>query len=194
MDSLQGSSISLSPLEAQLRECFGRVVYSTKTHEKAADRCLRLLARLKTTQIVLSAITTGGLLTAVLGEPSTSRAASVISTIVATALLALNMYSKSSNPGQLAQEHRDTAVRLWAIRESYLSLLTDLRSTTVRADQIAKKRDQLQVRLAAVYRGAPRTTSAAYGDAGTALKDREELTFSDKEIDAFLPSPLRRAT
>jgi hypothetical protein len=32
----------------------------------------------------------------------------------------------------------------------------------------------------------------AYGKAQTALKENEELTFSDGEIDAFLPAPLRR--
>lgn len=28
-----------NPLEDQIRECFGRVVYTHKTHEKMGDRC-----------------------------------------------------------------------------------------------------------------------------------------------------------
>ena len=44
-------------LEGQLRECFGRVVYSHKTHEKCADMLLSRLARIKLWQIILSAIT-----------------------------------------------------------------------------------------------------------------------------------------
>ena len=47
-------------LEGQLRECFGRVVYAHKTHEKAADILLTRLSRIKFSQIVLSALTTGG--------------------------------------------------------------------------------------------------------------------------------------
>src|SRR5690606_35598909 len=43
-------------LEAQMRECFGRVVYSTKTHEKCADLCMGRLQWVKIAQIVLSAI------------------------------------------------------------------------------------------------------------------------------------------
>lgn len=62
-------------LEAQVRECFGRVVYSTKTHEKCADLCMGRLQWIKIAQIVLSAITTGGLVTAVLGEPKVAQVA-----------------------------------------------------------------------------------------------------------------------
>ena len=35
----------LSILEGQLRECYGRTVYSHKTHEKCADILLARLAR-----------------------------------------------------------------------------------------------------------------------------------------------------
>lgn len=47
-------------LEGQLRECFGRVVYSHKTHEKCADILVKHLSRIKLGQIILSAITTTG--------------------------------------------------------------------------------------------------------------------------------------
>ena len=50
----------------------------------------------------------------------------------------------------------------------------------------------LQVKLSKTYKGSPRTFYAAYAKAQTALKQNEELTFSDAEIDAFLPVPLRK--
>lgn len=40
-----------SPLEDQIRECFGRVVYTHKAHEKMADRCSATLQRYKLCQI-----------------------------------------------------------------------------------------------------------------------------------------------
>ena len=43
------------------------------------------------------------------------------------------------------------------------------------------------------YHAAPHTTGQAYSAAQDALKNQEELTFSDAEIDAFLPGPLKRA-
>jgi hypothetical protein len=50
----------------------------------------------------------------------------------------------------------------------------------------------LQNKLTKTYKGSPRTFSKAYKDAQKALKVNEELTFTDKEIDAFLPFPLRK--
>ena len=59
---INDSSESIQILEGQLRECFGRVVYSHKTHEKCADILLKRLSRmLKLWQIgVVCAMTAGG--------------------------------------------------------------------------------------------------------------------------------------
>jgi hypothetical protein len=45
-----------------------------------------------------------------------------------------------------------------------------------------------------IYQNAPRTNSQAYGEAQKALKIQEEMTFSDEEIDQFLPTTLRKKT
>ncbi|WP_158936994.1 SLATT domain-containing protein [Burkholderia sp. S171] len=179
-------------LEAQLRECFGRVVYATKTHEKCADRCMTKLGRIKFWQIVLSALTTSGLIAAIFGGDKLSYPAVVTAAVVSMALLALNTYTKDSDPGQQAGKHKKTASELWNVRESYLSVLTDLHDRNMDAKTAREKRDELQGRLASIYENAPRTSSKAYADASVGLKEREELTFSDAEIDAFLPRTLRR--
>lgn len=182
-----------SALEAQIRECFGRVVYSTKTHEKCADLCMERLQWIKVAQIVLSAITTGGLLTALLGKPDVSYAATVVSALVSTLLLVLTAYMKDVDPGQQAEKHKKTASELWDIRESYLSMLSDLHDGNLDIAAIREKRDELHARLANVYSSAPRTNAKAYGIASHGLKAQEEMTFSDEEIDKFLPAALRRS-
>ena len=63
----EDSPESRNILEGQLRECFGRVVYAHKTHEKAADILEQRLARMKFSQLALSAATTAGLVAAVSG-------------------------------------------------------------------------------------------------------------------------------
>ena len=55
-------------LEAQLRECFGRVTYSHKTHEKCADILLSSNACIKLWQMILSAVTTGTFLATVIWD------------------------------------------------------------------------------------------------------------------------------
>lgn len=193
----QGSPIEgasgLSVIEAQVRECFGRVVYSHKAHEKASDSCLAQLRHVKLAQITLSAVTTGGLIVAVFGDPGTSKLAAIVSAFLSTALLALNTYTKDVDPGRSAERHKETAAKLWDVRESYLSLLTDIRAAATGLQDICGRRDKLQQVLGAIYEAAPRTTPNSYSEATVALKDREELTFSDEEIDKFLPGPLRQS-
>src|SRR5713226_7129168 len=58
---------SRSILEGQLRESYGRVVYSHKTHEKCADILLTRWGRIKFLQIALSALTTAGFVGTVFG-------------------------------------------------------------------------------------------------------------------------------
>lgn len=179
---------TLSAIEGQLRECYGRAVYSHKTHEKCADILLTRLARIKLLQIVLSAITTGSFLTTILGS---GKEAAVIGVVVSTALLVLNAYAKNYDLGELAQKHKQAANDIWLIREQYLSLLTDLAVSSKGDEEVRAERDRLVVALHAVYAGSPSTTYAAYRRAQESLKYNEEMTFSDEEIDAFLPKQLR---
>jgi len=176
-------------LEAQLRECFGRVAYSHKTHEKCADIFHSRLGILKLIQILLAAVTTGGLIVTLFGEGNLS---TVLAAISATLLLAINTYTKEHDLGELSAKYSNTAGDLWDIRESYLSLLTDLRCADCDLNMIRNKRDELQGTLKNVYQAAPRTISKGYKFAQSALKVDEELTFSDEEIDNMLPGFLRK--
>lgn len=176
-------------LESQIRECYGRVVYSHAVHEKCADIYLKRLNLIKKWQIILSAITTGTLLISLFNE---GKMGTIIGAILSTILLALNTYNQDYDLGDLAKKHSETAVKLWEIRESYLSLITDIAINSLSLDQIQTKRDALQNSLTSVYQNAPRTNEKAYMKAQKALKVDEQLTFSDKEIDNFLPSILRR--
>lgn len=178
-------------IEAQLRECFGRVVYSHKTHEKCADILLKRLGTIKLWQIILSALTTGGFLSTFFGSGNVGAG---IGVVISTVLLVLNAYTKNYDLGELAQKHRSAAADLWMVREEYLSLLTDLRAGTRKQDDIVSGRDNLLKKLHAVYTGAPSTTFEAYKKAQEALKIAEDLTFSDEELDAFLPMSLKKNT
>lgn len=176
-------------LESQLRECFGRVAYSHKTHEKGVDILLRQLCGIKLWQVVLSAVTTAGLIWIWFGG---GRLGSILSALVSTVLLALNLYAQSMNLGEQAHKHRQTASNLWLIREKYLTLLTDVAMGEKPLEGLQTERDKILNELHAIYSNAPSTTSKAYMAAQKALRADEDLTFSDKEIDVMLPEDLRR--
>ena len=178
-------------IEGQVRECYGRVVYSHKTHEKCADILLERLGKIKLWQIVLSSITTAGFILAIFGGGPVG---AVIGVLVSTALLVLNAYTKNYDLGELAQKHRQAAADLWLIREKYLALVTDLRVGKEPLEKIMNRRDTLLEDLHGVYSEAPSMTCQAYKKAQEALQQYEEMTFSDTEIDALLPRELRKST
>lgn len=175
-------------LEDQLREIYGRVAYTHKTHEKMADRYVARYKRIKAGEIALSAVSSGSLIFAVFGDSPT---ATIIGAVLSTILLGLTLYFKEAMLGENAQKHTEIASKLWGAREALLSLLTDMHDGRD-AGAIRSERDKLNAALADVYRSAPRTDDDAYAAAQKALKQQEELFFSDNELDHLLPSNLRK--
>ena len=180
-------------LEGQLRECYGRVVYTHKTHEKHADDLIKQNSCIKWGQIILSAIIAGGVITMLFEFcPEYKKLAEFIVAIISTILLVLNSYTKDYDLGTIAQKHRQVAAEIWLIREKYLTLLTALRMKQLSVDEICSQRDKLLEDLHSIYSGAPSTNFEAYQKAQDALKNKEDMTFSDDEIDKFLPKELKR--
>ncbi len=92
-------------------------------------------------------LTTGGLVATIFGDPSVSKPSAIIAAILSAALFVISTYTKDTDYGKLAQQHKETASRLWSIRESYLSLLTDIRGNSITVDDVRLKRDELQKEL-----------------------------------------------
>lgn len=176
-------------LEDQIRECFGRVVWTHNTHEKCADILHTRNSRLKLAQIALSIVATSGILIAVLGD---NKATGLVAAVVSAINAGLSIYVKKHDLGTLAQKHADAATSIWNIRERYFSLLTDIRARLADPETIRALRDQLQSDLHKIYKGSPRTISPAYAGATKALKKMEEMTLSNEEIDRFLPMSLKK--
>lgn len=178
-------------LLAQVREAFGRVVYSHKTHEKQADLCFRKHRGQQAALVVFTAASTGTFLAALVGNLVSPQIASLVTSFIALVVTALTLATKSFKFGEESEAHRDIASRLWDVRESYLSLIADLMSGATPASEARARRDELQAATRAAYADAPRTTPKAYAKAQDGLKNNEELTFTSREIDLFLPKALR---
>ena len=104
----------------------------------------------------------------------------------------LDIYTLSYDIDKEINSHIDMINKLWDIRESYLSLLVDMKINSIEIKEIKSKRDKLQERLNKVYEAGPRTNSKAYKKASVALKINEDMTLHDEEIDLFLPDSLKR--
>ncbi|MDA0635958.1 SLATT domain-containing protein [Nonomuraea sp. CA-218870] len=170
-----------------IRESFGRVVYSHKTHEKAREIESARAERAKWINIVLVTLTSGTLLTSVITD---QRTLLYVSSVVSAAAFAFTIFQLSFNPEKTAEQHRAVAKELWYVREKYIHLLTDIQ-TDPRSVDIPRRRDELLEELKYIYRLAPDTSSKAYRAAQRALQINEDMTFSNEELNRFLPDALR---
>ena len=176
-------------LTAQIRECFARVVWTHKVHEKCADILNSYESGIKYLQILLSTLTSSGLIAVLVINKDCLKIATVM---ISALLTATTLIVKDFSPASTAQKHSQCAIALWNIRESYLTLLVMLKDNQVNIKEVENKRDELQKQQVEIFKSSPRTFRRGYNQASKALKLKEELTFSDKEIDLFLPLELRK--
>lgn len=175
-------------LESQIRESFGRVVYSQTCQEKKIQHLLKTNKNIELGKIILSGITAGSIITVIFTD---SILVNVLSALISTGTFILNTLFKENNYIEDAQLHRKAADMLWLIREEYVSLLVDFNILTDK--EIRSKRNELMERTADVYSNYPRTDKKSYKEAQRSLKVEEEQTFNEKEIDVMLPNSIRRS-
>lgn len=178
-------------LLAQVREAFGRVVYSNKTQEKQADICFTKHRWQQGALIALTAVSSGTFLVTVLGLLGNAVLTSFVTSSIALLVTWMSLGTKTFKFSEEADAHRGVASRLWDVRESYISLIADLMSGTVSDAGGRERRDALQQAARAAYADAPRTSTKAFERAQDGLKNNEEMTFTSHEIDLFLPEALR---
>ena len=170
-----------------IRESFGRVVYSHKTHEKACEISNSYAMLIKWVNIVLTAITATSIIGVIVTDQNILK---YITAAVSTITLMFTIFQLSFNPEKDAAQHQQAANELWYIRDRYINLLTDIQNNSLSDAQIINKRDELLDELKLIYRFAPPTNTTAYKRAQKALKIDEELTFTNEEINNFLPKEL----
>ena len=175
-------------LMTQLRESYGKLTYTYTAHNKMANRLDVERRCVENIKIVLSAVSTVGLV-GVLGV--NQFVLKLVTTIFSAALLALTLYYKDTNVIQVISEHRKAADELWNYREAYLSLMTDFDKYS--DDELSVRRDTLTSSGGKIYSTTPRTDQKSYRATPAALKEEEEQFFTSAEIDKMLPEHLRMA-
>ncbi len=174
-------------LESQIRLSYGKVIYSQTCHERIIKRLLSINSKIKIWQIILSSITTGSF---VLTAISNEKISGIVGSLLSMCLLLLNTFVKNFEIAENASKHQKASDALWDIKEKYISLLTDFEHLS--QEEIISKRDMLQKETSSIYKNAPRTDARSARDARKALKKLEDSAFTDKDIDAMLPSSIRR--
>lgn len=181
---------SIDLLLRQTKECYGRVYYLYKMHEEAANIChsrSQLIRSLEFALLILLCMyvyffvdLNGGILLGVL---------------LAMILIIYILRAREDAQIVLEQNHLNTAKNLWGLRESYLSLLTDLsmQERDMRLiRQFQKKRDLLELNFNAFHNSAPRVPWQALSKIREDLEITDEISLTEKEIDQLLPLQFKR--
>lgn len=183
----QNSQKHREGIKQQVKEAYGKVVYTYTANLKDANLKHSKSSVIKVAIIILSAVSTCGLLGIILQWAPIVLAA--VTACITLANVILSSYSKAANLDGQELLHINTANRLWKIREKYLSLLTDYDNLS--DEEVSKLRDELTDQTAEIYAVAPLTSSKAYKLAQDALKNNEEQFFSQEELNKILPEHLR---
>lgn len=182
----QNSQEYKNNLLKQVKEQYGRLVYTYTCHLKNANYIRNDNARFKWIQIALSAISTSGFIFTIVTDQVK---ASWISGICSILLLFVSGYLKDKDFSDEQKSHLDVASKLWIIREKYISLLTDF--STIDIQEIIRRRDDLVLETSKIYSSAPKTDDRSYRAAQKALKEKNEQAFTKEEMNTLLPDYLR---
>lgn len=173
-----------------IRDSFARTTYSHKTCEKQLEIQFSSLCWYRWIRFAVIAITASGAISAIFSE---SRLIECLTAIFACISLMLTLYDLGTKPEENLADLQRTTRDLWFVREKLFHLIADYQSGLISDERATQIRDGLLDKLNEAYHDAPQTTSRAYKKAQKALNLDEEMTFSDKEIDNYLPTSLKKS-
>lgn len=178
-------------LEAITRQLFASVVWSHKIQCKQADIYKKRFNILNIIIIIASALTTAGIFSVIFADEKWIK---IISAVFSFIVTAISTFLKTFELSNLAKEHMKTANELWYVREQLLMLLVEISSGKKDYDTLMITYREIQQDLKKVYDNSPTTQEKAVSMAKKALKIDGDYTYTDEEIDSFLPVICKKTT
>lgn len=184
---------------SNILETFGRIVYSHKTHEKAADRLNRRIKNVKLLQVILLSLTSAGVFSSftdildpvIKNHPNFNLFFNLALLVVSLVATGFSVYDLSSSLKDDLEKHKTASIQLLNMREQFQMLITDFKDNILNEVELVERRNFLMEKLIEIYKNSPSTTSTDYKKASEALKNKEEFTFNEGEVEKFLPVKMR---
>lgn len=176
-------------LEDVVRDSYASVVWSHKIQEKQADIYAEKFKKMETVNIGAASLTSVGIVALIFTDPLWLK---LISALISFATVYITAYFKSFDLQKFITSHKAAANKLIAVRDQYKVLLTEIKLKVDSVENLLARYKELVEKTDAIYLEAPTTTDEAVGKASKALKIKKDNTFTDAEIDSFLPLSLRR--
>ena len=176
-------------LEDVVRNTFAGAVWSHKIHEKQADQYAQKYHTMETINIFCASLTSAGLIGTIFYSEMWLK---IITAVLSFITIYCGAYFKSFALQDMIEKNRNTAHKIICSRNDLIVLLTEIHLKTGTPQELSEKYKVILEKLNEAYASAPDTTQEAVDEATAALKDREEFSYSDQEIDKFLPLHLQR--
>lgn len=177
-----------------IRQSFASTVFTHKVQEVAAENQEKKVFAIKVINIFLVSIVL--ILLIIQAAKPEILLFSYIGAGITVAEVIFLIIQLTFSFEQRVVMHKNSALKYMGLRDAYRSLIADVMSELVSTDQIIARRDLLQREYQVISDLAPQTGSKEYTEAQKRLNKRgevqgEEFTWSDEEIDWFLPENLR---
>jgi hypothetical protein len=172
-----------------LRLTFAHVVHRQRAHSQLARTLSMWGRRLRAAEVLLMvavAFTAGA--AALTNRYAYAVVASILAVLAVVTLLGSLMMELDVS----AQTHLVCSGRLWLMRERYRALMADLNDGAIDLEGARRGRDDLMNELHTIYERAALVDREAYQSASKAVAGFDDVTFSDEEIDTFLPESLQK--
>ena len=186
-DYLENNKLNI--LESEIRKTFASVVWSHKIQEKQSDLHYGKYKFFETLNIIITTLTSVGVFSSLINN---SYILKLISTILAFSSLFITLYFYSFDLNNRWKYNKDTANKLLKIRNKLELLLVYLKIEIISLEDIKNEYESISDTLYEIYDSAPQTTNKAVKLAEIALINSRDNTFSEEQIDSFLPKYLRK--
>lgn len=171
-----------------VRQQYASVVWTHKIQEKQADIYAQKYRLFETVNIVSAAFTACGIVGCIFKEEMVLK---IITAVFSFITIFIAAYNKSFDLKVLAGNNKIAANQFVVIRNEMLQIISDLHMMKKEPEVINEDFVKLMKRLNKLFVDAPSTTVKAVNRASEALKEHKEYTYSEEEIDNFLPPLLR---
>ncbi|MBQ9345407.1 MAG: SLATT domain-containing protein [Kiritimatiellae bacterium] len=182
-------SDSYNILEDAVRDIFVRTVWSHKIQEKQADIYQKQYKCMETINILCASLASIGILSSIRHGELWIK---IISAVLSFATVFIGTYFKSFSPNKLARVHKETANKLLIVRNEFTCLLTSIKLKNKSVEELEDRYRALMEKANEVYKDASTTTDKAVDLAKKGLQVKGDNTFSEEEIDSYLPAALQK--
>jgi hypothetical protein len=176
-------------LESSVRETFASVDWSHKIQEKQADICSTKFKIMETAKIFAASMTSIGIVSLIFTDDLWLK---VISAILSFVSVFVSAFFKSFDLQTMVSQHKSAANNLLAIRNELKLIILQIHLKNLEVAALYKKYEDTVHQLDKIYADAPNTSDKAVALARVALHVTKDNTFSDEEINSFLPEKLRK--